>query len=158
MSIKSIIGIVAVAAVFVGVFSACTKKGSFIDEQATGSGMHYYPVIITDNLVDTITHKYLNLTDTTFTPSQQLIFELDFYSQDPVDSFELWAGRLPAKLAKVSALGISAAGYSPDKRADTVLFHYTLPSDLDSADWYIVPRVVTTAQMEAYFQSVIRVR
>jgi hypothetical protein len=140
------------------VTAACTRKGDFIDEGAAGTGIHYDPVIISDNLYDTLTGKYLNLTDTTFSSSQHLIFELDFYSQDPVDSFELWAGKSPSKIGRVSALSASAGGYSATKRADTVLFHYTLPDEDNPVKWYIVPRVVTTAGMEAYFQATVLIQ
>ena len=159
MSIKRTPGFLCVAcATVLLVMAACTRKGDFIDEGAAGTGVHYYPVIISDNLYDTLTGKYLNLTDTTFSSSQQLIFELDFYSQDPVDSFELWAGKSPSRISRVSALSASAGGYSRTKGADTVLFHYTLPEEDNPLKWYIVPRVVTTAGMEAYFQATVLIQ
>lgn len=158
MSLKRTLGFLCAACVLAQVLAACSKKGDFINEGAVGTGMHYYPVIISDNLYDTVTGKLLNLTDTTFSPSQELIFELDYYSQDPVDSFELWAGKSPSKVSRVSGLSASAGAYSPLKRADTVLFHYTLPADRDSLNWYVVPRIVTTGQMEAYFQAMIRIQ
>lgn len=158
MSVKQTLGFLCAVCAWVLVLAACTKKGDFINEGAVGSGMHYYPVIISDNLYDTVSGKFMNLTDTTFSPSQQLIFELDYYSQDPVDSFELWAGKSPSGIRRVTALAASAGAYSALKRADTILFHYTLPPDQDSLNWYIVPRIVTTGQMEAYFQSAIRIQ
>lgn len=158
MSLKRTLGFLFVACVLAQMLAACSKKGDFIDEGAVGTGVHYYPVIISDNLYDTMTGKFLNLTDTTFSPSQELIFELDYYSQDPVDSFELWAGKSPSGITRVSSLGASAGAYSALKRADTVLFHYILPADRDSLNWYVVPRIVTTRQMEAYFQATIRIQ
>lgn len=140
------------------IFSACTRKSDFIDEGSVGSGVHYYPVIISDNLFDTLTGKFLNLTDTIFSPSQQLIFELDFYSQDAVDSFRLWVGPSPGKLVLGGALGSDAAGYSFAKGLDTVLFHCVLPANEDSLDWYIVPCVVTVRQLETHLQSVIHIQ
>lgn len=155
---KSTPGFIFLALTLAAMLSACTRKGSFIDEGVTGTGQHYYPVLLSDGLADTVTHKGLNLTDTTFSRGQQLIFELDFYSQDPVDSLEVWAGKKNSELRKSVALGPSAIGFSISKIADTVLFHYTIPSEADSSNWYIAPRIVTTAGLQVDLQAVIRVR
>lgn len=138
---------------------SCSKKGDFIDEGKVGNGVHYYPVIVSQALQDTITHKTLNLTDTTFSPGQQIIFELDFFTQDPPDSFELWAGKSLGHLAKALSIPYEAAAYSPTKFIDTILYQYRLPGSLDSAsDWYIQPRVVTVNKLQSSLNAVMRIQ
>lgn len=123
---------------------SCNKKGDFIPEDKIGSGVHYYPVIIDEPFVDTLTGKYLNETDTTFTPGQKIIFEMDYFSKDRADSLELWAGKSQDHLQKVLAIPYNFSLYSTTKGLDTVLFSYTLPQDLDTqTKWYMQPRVST---------------
>jgi hypothetical protein len=150
--------LLAAAAVLFCLFS-CHKSGDFIDEGKLGNGVHYYPVILNDNLYDTVTHKRLNLLDTTFSPGQTLIFELDYFSQDPVGELELWAGKSPGSLKKALEIPYSPTFYSPTKFADTVLFHYELPSGLDSlSKWFLQPRVVTSAGLPVTLDATIRIK
>ncbi|MGH2645501.1 MAG: hypothetical protein ACRDE2_16235 [Chitinophagaceae bacterium] len=130
----------------------------------TGNGMHYYPIIINDNLYDTITHKILNLTDTTFSPGQQIIFELDYFSQDSIARLQLWAGKSLSSL-KLSIdtpfLSVFSPNpnYSPTKQIDTFLYHYTIPTTVDSsAKWVLEPRVITTHGLQATFDATINIQ
>lgn len=159
MWISRITGTFLLAGAFWCILPSCSKKGDFIDEGQTGTGHFFYPVIVNDNLFDTLTHKVLNLTDTTFSPGQELIIELDFFSRDPVDSLELWAGKSTAKLTKSVALSGQDAGFSATKGIDTVLFTYTLPAGLDSlSKWYIRPGLVTSHQLHSFIQAEIMIR
>lgn len=137
---------------------SCNKKGDFINEQQIGSGVHYYPIIVTNVFTDTITDKLLNLTDTTFVPGQKIIFEMDYYSQNPLDSLELWAGKSPSHLQKALAIPYTGSLYSPTKFIDTVLFQYTIPSTADSSSrWYIETRAVTDKGLSSSVDAVIRI-
>lgn len=124
--------------------------------------MHYYPIIINDNLYDTVTHKYLNLTDTTFRSGQQIIFELDYFSQDSVSKLQLWAGKSESNLKlaiDTPFLSVFSpnSNYSFTKQIDTFLFHYTIPTGVDSsAQWIIEPRVITTHNLQSAFDATIK--
>lgn len=126
--------------------------------------MHYYPIIINDNLFDTITHKYLNLTDTTFSPGQQIIFELDYFSQDSISSLQLWTGKSKGSLKLAIDTPFLSVfnpnpNYSPTKQTDTFLFHYTIPAGLDSAaQWILEPRVITTHNMQTVLDATINIQ
>ncbi|TAN19803.1 MAG: hypothetical protein EPN37_02975 [Chitinophagaceae bacterium] len=130
----------------------------------TGNGMHYYPIIINDNLYDTITHKYLNLTDTTFLPGQLIIFEVDYFAQDSVSHLQLWAGKSKNSLqlaidTPFLSIFYTSPNYSYTKKIDTFLFHYTLPAGLDSATrWILEPRVITTHNLQTRLDAVINIR
>lgn len=151
---KIFIGIVAVFCLF-----SCTKKGHFIDEGKTGSGVHYYAVIVNNYLVDTLTKKQLNETDTTFSPGQEIVFEMDYFSRDKLDSLELWAGKSENKLKKVLAIPYTGFLYSPTKYIDTVLFKYRIPDGLDPlSKWYIQPRAVTTFRLSSSMDVTLKIQ
>lgn len=126
--------------------------------------MHYYPIIINDNLYDTITHKYLNLTDTAFSPGQQIIFELDYFAQDSVSSLQLWTGKSKTSLKLAIDTPILSSfyndpNYSFTKKIDTFLYHYTIPAGLDSAtQWILEPRVITTHNLQTTFDATINIQ
>lgn len=130
----------------------------------TGNGVHYYPIIINDNLYDTITHKYLNLTDTTFAPGQQIIFELDYFAQDSISALQLWAGKSNNSLKLAIDTSLPSAfypnpNYSYTKNTDTFLYHYTIPSGLDSATrWILEPKVITTHGMQTGMTATIQIQ
>lgn len=138
---------------------SCNKKGDFINEQQIGSGVHYYPIIVNNAFTDTITDKLLNLTDTTFIPGQKIIFEMDYYSQNPLDSLELWAGKSADQLHKVLAVPYNSSLYSPTKFIDTVLFQYTIPPDLKPPSrWYFEAKAVTEKGLDASVDAVINIQ
>lgn len=138
---------------------SCSKKGDFIDEGKTGNGIHYYPVIANQYFVDTLTRKQLNKTDTTFSPDQQIIFEMDYFSKNKVESLELWAGSQPGNLKKALSIPYNSGLLSRTKGIDTILFKYRLPADLDSTStWYIQPSVVTEAGLSTSLQAAIRIQ
>lgn len=140
-------------------FLSCTKKGNFINEGRTGNGMHYYPVIVNPYFTDTLTKKYLNEKDTTFSQGQEIIFEMDYFSRDEVDSLELWAGKSGGKLKKVLAIPYSPSLYSPAKYIDTVLFKYHIPEGLDPlSKWYIQPRAVTKAGLSSWMNATLTIQ
>lgn len=161
---KSLLKILVLLIILSGCFFSCTRKSDFINMDKTGNGMHYYPIIINDNLYDTVTHKYLNLTDTTFTPGQRIIFELDYFSQDTISSLQLWAGKSKSdlKLAiDTPFLGVfyPDSNYSATKQIDTFLFHYTIPAGLDSTTkWTLEPRVITTHNMQTALDATINIQ
>lgn len=151
---KLIPALVAVCCLF-----SCNKKGDFINENAVGSGVHYYPVIVNNAFVDTITRKALNATDTLFSPAQEIIFEMDYFSRDLPDSLELWAGKSGGRLQKVLAIPYSGSLYSFTKFIDTVLFVYRLPAGMDTtAPWTLQPRVVTKTGLSSSEEITLRIQ
>lgn len=139
---------------------SCTRKSNFVNMGKTGNGMHYYPIILNDNLFDTVTKKYLNLTDTTFSRSQQIIFEVDFFSRDTVSGIQLWAGKSLRNLQMAIDTPFQSGFYSPAKQADTFLFHYTIPAGIDSAahQWILEPRIVTKSGLQDAFNATIQLQ
>lgn len=136
--LKILLGIVIIFSFF-----SCTKKGNFINEDTMGKGVHYYPIIVYNYFVDTITSKFLNQTDTTFYPDQKIIFEMDYFSRENVKQLELWAGKSQKKLTKALEIPYNSSLYSQTKYIDTVLFQYTIPDKPGSSTWYLQARVVT---------------
>jgi hypothetical protein len=137
--VKFMTGLVAVLCFF-----SCHKKGDFIDEQEVGSGIHYYPVIVNNYFIDTITGKSLDQRDTTFSPGQTIVFEMDYFSKEKIRGLELWAGRSMGDLTQVMDIPYDSSMHSFTKYIDTVLFQYTIPPGTDSSSaWYLESRVVT---------------
>lgn len=132
--------------------AACTRKGDF--PSGLPSGIHYYPVILNSRLYDTVSRKYLNLTDTVFSPGDTLVFGFGYFSRDPVDSLELWAGKSPGSLEEAAALAPD-----PARLLDTVFFSYVLPAPKDSlSKWYLQARVLTRAGLAGHLNAQLRIR
>jgi len=145
MLFRYMVKIVLALAMVVCCLFSCSKKGDFINEDKTGKGMHYFPLILNTRLYDTITHKFLAGRDTTFSRGQEIVFEIDYFSRDEISTIELWEGKTPNDLKKILEVPFQPSFYSPTKFIDTFLYHYTIPAGIDSTvkKWYIQPRVVT---------------
>lgn len=149
---KTLAAFCALALLVLGV-QACTKKGDFVNEAQLGTGVHYYPVILNSRFYDTLSRKYLNLTDTVFSPGETLVFGLGYFSRNPAASLQLWAGKSRSSLEK--ALDITAG----PRLIDTVFFRYTLPVPKDSmVEWYLQARVVTEAGLSMDLNAEVRIR
>lgn len=137
---------------------SCSKKG-FIDEDQLGNGIHYYPLILNNRLYDTVSKKYLTLKDNIFSSGQTLVFEIDYYSRDPISHIELWSGKSGKSLQKIESIPYKPSFYSYTKGLDTTLFSYTLPA-LDSTltQWLIEPRVITKHTLQGSFKATISIR
>jgi hypothetical protein len=143
----------------VSIWCACSKQGDFINAGRIGDGVHYYPVILNDNWTDTLTGKRLNQQDTVFSAGQKIAFELDYFSEDSIASLQVWGGGSGRSLEKVVDVPFDPSFYSSTKKADTVLFEFTLPTPKDTlAPWRIQARVITIKSLDVTQETTIYIR
>src|SRR5690242_15868704 len=124
--------------------AACKKENDFINEEATGTGIHYYPDILNQVFVDTLTGK--GFQDTLFSEGQQVVFEVNFFSQDSVAAINLYATPPDSARRKVQSIPYDPSFYSALKKADTVFLSYRLPDSLQTNIKVRLDVEVVTAQ------------
>ncbi len=122
---------------------SCQKKGDFIDEDLVGSGMHYYPIILNESFIDTISGK--DITKLTLEPGQKLSFQLRYRSKDSLQKITLWE-RYKKDSQKVWEIPYDSSFYSETKNCDTIFISYQIPdktTDTSSFKFTLIPKVIT---------------
>lgn len=110
------------------VFLSCKKENNFINEQVLGRGTGYYPLSV-NTLRDTISQRAF--TDTSFfSGGQTIAFELQYFSQDPIQEIDLYATVPGDKKTLVSSRPFNASFFSFTKGTDTTILTYTIPGDV----------------------------
>ncbi len=114
------------------IFLSCKKENNFINERALGRGTGYYPLSV-NTLRDTLTKRPFS--DTSFFSVGQIIaFELQYFSQDPVQEIDLYATVPGGKKTQVYSRPFSTSFFSYTKGTDTTILTYTIPGDLKPGD------------------------
>ena len=105
---------------------ACAKNDDFIAENASETGVGYYP-LSANTLVDMATNT--NINNASYTGGTTFKTELQFISQSPVKEINLYNTIGSTARTKVATFPYASAP-SKIKGTDTLLVPYTVPTGL----------------------------
>ncbi|GAA4307667.1 hypothetical protein [Compostibacter hankyongensis] len=135
---------------------ACKKENDFVDEDAIGSGVHYYPDILTQHFYDT-TSRY-NISDANFPQGGKVTFEVDFRAREGVTLINLYATTPDKVTRQVESIPYSSDFYSSVKQADTLFFSYAIPDTVAGNRIDLRVEVVTAAGLSTSQTDYVKVQ
>ena len=137
---------------------ACKKNADFVNEDTLGNGIHYYPQILNERLLDTLSGHYTE--DTIFEAGQRLTFELLYFSHDSIQDIQLWAGPPTGPIKQIGQLPYDPSFFSYYLGVDTTWFSYVLPDSIspEFSKWHLKAVVTTRRSLNSTFEATIRLR
>ena len=131
MNIKrNLAAILLLWSVATGVFS-CQKRSDFVNEAQLGPGIHYLPQLLNSAYVDTLSGVPIG--DSLLYPSQVLVFEVVFRSQDPLASLQLLGSVNGSSFQSIQQVPWTTSMYSQVLQADTAFLRYQVPDSLPAS-------------------------